>query len=67
MAALFKFLLKWNGKSYALYRMVMVALSMDVILSNPLLRETTTFSAFCTAIHIFATRAPREFKFHKHL
>ena len=49
--------IKSNRKSYALYRMV--ALPMTLI-ECPL---TTPFSAFCTAIHSFVTGEPGDFKF----
>ena len=48
-----------NRKSYALYRMATLRLT----LSDPKLPQTTPFSAFCTAIHSFVTGKPRDFKF----
>jgi len=53
------FLLKLNRKSYALYRMV----TLPMTLSAPLLPKTTPFSAFCTAIHSVVTGESRDFKF----
>jgi len=50
---------KSNRKSYALYRMV--ALPMTLSATQSL--QTTPFSAFCTAIHSFVTGEPRDFKF----
>ena len=49
-------ILKSNRKSYALYRMV----TLPLTLSAPL---TTPFSAFRTAIHSFITGKPRDFIF----
>ena len=49
-------LLKSNRKSYALYRMV----ALPMTLSAP---QTTPFCAFCTAVHRFVTGEPRDFKF----
>jgi len=49
-------LLKSNRKSYALYRMV----ALPMTLSAP---QTTPFSAFCTAIHSFVMGEPGDFKF----
>ena len=53
------FLLKSNRKSYVLYRMV----TLPMTLSAPKLPQTTPFSAFCTAIHSVVTGEPRDFKF----
>ena len=53
------FLLKSNRKSYALYRMV----TLPMTLSAPKPPQTTPFSAFCTAIHSFVTGEPRDFIF----
>jgi len=54
------FLLKSsNRKSYALYRMV----TLPMTLSTPYTPQTTPFSAFCTAIHSFVTGEPRYLKF----
>jgi len=52
-------LLKSNRKSYALYRMV----ALLVTLGTRNHRQTTPFSAFCTAIHSFVTGERRDFKF----
>ena len=48
-----------NRKSYALYRMV----TLRVTLSDPTLPQTTPICTFCTAIHIFVAAARRGFKF----
>ena len=53
------FLLKSNRKSYALYRMV----TLPMTLSAPLTAPNHPFSAFRTAIRSFVTGEPRDFKF----
>jgi len=57
------FLLTSNRKSYALYRMV----TLPMTLSAPYLPQTTLFSAFCTSILSVVTvtgePSPRDFKF----
>ena len=54
-----RFLLKSNRKSYVLYRMV----TLPMTLSDPLAPPTTPICTFCAAIHSFATGEPRDFKF----
>ena len=53
------FLLKSNGKSYALYRMV----TLPMTLSDPQVPQTTPICTFCTASHIFVMSIVRNFKF----
>jgi len=54
-----RFLLKSNRKSHAIYRMVILPMT----LSAPWPPQTTPFSAFCTARHSFVTGEPGGFKF----
>ena len=53
------FLLKSNRKSYALYRMV----TLPMTLSAPSHPKPPHFTAFCTAIPSFATGESTDFKF----
>jgi len=53
------FLLKSNKKSYALYRMM----TLPMTLRPPNCPKLPHFFAFCTAIHSVVTGEPRDFKF----